>query len=44
MVGAVGFCCECYCPMLGGCQKKKIINLKFSQVMGVYSVFVGFVT
>ena len=25
-------------------RKKKIINLKFSQVMGVYSVFVGFVT
>ena len=37
-VGAVGFCCESCCPMLGGYKKKK--NLKFSQVIEVYSVFV----
>ena len=38
-VGAVGFCFES-CPMLEGCQKK----VGFSQVMEVYSLFVGFVT
>ena len=40
--GAVGCCCESCCPMLGGVEANK--NFSFSQVMKVYSLFVGFVT
>ena len=41
-VGGVGFVCES-CPMLGFVHDKKNTS-RFSQVMGVYSVFVGFVS
>ena len=41
-VGGVGFVCES-CSMLGFVHNKKSTS-RFSQVMGVYSVFVGFVS
>ena len=41
-IGGVGFVCES-CPMLGFCTKIKQTS-GFSQIVVVYSVFVGFVT
>ena len=44
-VYGVGFCCESCWPMLGACKNKNVKILPgFSQVMEVYSVFVGLVT